>query len=82
MVLKIVNFKLYKLTILNSKDFMKKHYIKDNTMTESVLQKLHNYSIYPRDSEKNSNNGFVKIDNGTMGGTHWTCFHKKDKKIY
>ena len=26
--------------------------------------------------------GFVNIDNGRMGGTHWTCFVVKDKKSY
>ena len=28
-----------------------------------------------------SNQGFVIIDNGSLGGTHWTCFITKDKKI-
>ena len=44
-------------------------------MNEKELQKSHN--IYPRDSKKYSDERFVKIDNG---GTHWTCFHKKDNK--
>ena len=27
-----------------------------------------------------SDGGFVIIDNGSMGGTHWTCFIIKDNK--
>ena len=46
----------------------------DNTMNESELQRIYNYPIYPRDSKICTNEGFVKIDNGQMGGTHWTCF--------
>ena len=30
-----------------------------------------------------SDREFVKIDNGSQGGTHWVCFLKKDnKRIY
>ena len=47
-------------------------------MNESELQRFHNYSIYPRDSELFSDKGFVNIDNGSQGGTHWTCFYVKD----
>ena len=52
---------------------MKKHNLIDNTMTESDSQ-VYNDHIYPRESIKNIDKGFVKIDNGLMGGTHWTCF--------
>ena len=28
------------------------------------------------------NKGFVNIDNGEQGGTHWTSFHIKDNKSF
>ena len=59
---------------------MKKYNIKDDTMNESHLQKMYNCIIYPRDSEKFSNKGFVNIDNENLRGTHWTCFYVKDNK--
>ena len=49
-------------------------------MNESDLQKSYNYPIYPRDSKIYSDKGFVNIDNGAQGGTHWTCFIVKDNK--
>ena len=68
--------------ILNFKDFMKKYKLKNDTMNESQLQKIYNYPIYPRDSKIYSDKGFVNIDDGRMGGSHWTCFIKKDNKSY
>ena len=76
--------KLYKysnMKLLNFKDFMKKYNLKDNTMSESQLQRIYIYPIYPRDSEIYSDKGFVNLDNGSQGGTHWTCFILKDKKF-
>ena len=64
------------MKVLNFKDFMKKYNLKNDTMNESQLQKLYKYPIYPRDSKIHSDKGFVNIDNGTQGGTHWTCFYK------
>ena len=61
---------------------MKKSNLKDDTMNESQLQRVYNYSIYTRDSKIHSDKGFVNIDNGQMGGTHWTCFYIKDNKSY
>ena len=29
-----------------------------------------------------SDKGFVNIDNGSQGGTHWTCFTVKEYKSY
>ena len=49
-------------------------------MNESQLQRVYNYPIYPRDSKKYSDKGFVHIENGSMGGSHWTCFIVKDNK--
>ena len=51
-------------------------------MNESQLQKIYNYPIYPRDSKIYSDRGFVNIDNGSQGGTHWTCFIVLDNKSY
>ena len=51
-------------------------------MNESELQRVYNYPIYPRDSKIYSDKGFVNIDNGAQGGTHWTCFIVKDNKSY
>ena len=70
------------MKILNFKDFMKKYNLKDDTMNESQLQRIYNYPIYHRDSKIYSDKGFVNIDNGRMGGSHWTCFIVKDNKSY
>ena len=70
------------MKILNFKDFMNKYNVKNNTMNESELQRVYNYPINPRDSKNPSNIGFVFIDNGSQGGTHWTCFLVKDNKSY
>ena len=64
------------------KDFMKKYKLKDDTMNESQLQKIYNFNIYPRDSKLHSDRRFVIIDNGSQGGTHWTCFIVKDNKSF
>ena len=70
------------MKILNFKDFMKKYNLKNNTMNESELQRIFKYHIYPRDSKIHSDKGFVIINNGAQGGTHWTCFIIKDEKSY
>ena len=70
------------MKVLNFKDFMKTYNSKNDTINETQLQKIYNYTIYPRDSELNLDRGFVKIDNGSQGGTHWTCFIAKDNKSY
>ena len=61
---------------------MKKNKLKNDTMNESQLQKIYNYPIYPRDSKIYSNRGFVNIDDGRMGGSHWTCFVLIDNNSY
>ena len=33
--------------------------------------------MYPRYSKLCSEKGFVNIDNGSRGDSHWTCFIKK-----
>ena len=70
------------MKVLNFKDFMKKYKLKNNTMNESELQRIYKHPIYPRDSKIYSDKSFVNIDNGSQGGTHWTCFYIKDNKPY
>ena len=70
------------MTILSFKDFMKKYKPKNDTMNETELQRVYNYPIYPRNSKIYLDKGFVNIDNGSMGGSHWTCFIVKDNKSY
>ena len=50
--------------VLNLKQFMQKYNLKTQTMSESDLQKVYNYKIYPRDSKTTTDKGFVNIDNG------------------
>ena len=73
---------LIKTKKVNFTDFMKKHNIKDDTMNESLLQKIYNYPIYPTDSKIYSEKGFVNIDKGSQSGSHLSCFIVKDKKSY
>ena len=73
---------LINMKVLNFKDFMKKYNLKNDTMNESELQRVYNYPIYPRDSKIYSDRGFVNIDDGRMGGSHWTCFVVRDNKSY
>ena len=70
------------MKLLNFKDLMKKHNLKNDTMNESQLQKNFNYPIYPRDSKIYSDKRFVNIDDGSLGGSHWTCFLIKDNKSF
>ena len=70
------------MKILNFKDFMKKNNLKNDTLNESELQKINNYPLYPRDSKIYSDKGFVNIDDGSQGGTHWTAFYIKDNKSF
>ena len=67
---------------LNFEDFIKKYKLKDDTMNESELQIIYSYKIYPRGSKIYSDKGFINIDNGSKGGTHWTCFKVKNNKSY
>ena len=70
------------MKVLNFKDFMKKYNLEDDTMKESELKRFFKYPIYPRESKNYSDKGFINIDNGGMGGSHWTCFYKKDRRSY
>ena len=78
-----LKLKLFKMTILNVKDFMKKYNLKNDTMNESQLQRNYNNPNYPKDSIIYSDKRFVNIDDGSRFGTHWTCFIvKNDKSFY
>ena len=70
------------MMIIKIKDFMNKYNLKNDTMNGSDLQRVYNYNIHPRDSKFFSDKGFVNIDNGSQGGSHWTCFYNKDNKSY
>ena len=70
------------MKLLIFKHLMKKYSIKNNTMNESDVQRVNIYPIDPRDSKITSDRRFVNIDNGSIGGSHWTCFTIKDKKSF
>ena len=36
----------------------------------------------PRDSKILSDKGFINVNDGRKGGTHWTCFIVKENKSY
>ena len=74
--------RLTNMKVLKFKDFMKKYKLKNDTMDESQLQRIYNYPVYPRDSKIYSDKGFVNIDDGSQGGSNWTCFILKDNKSY
>ena len=61
---------------------MKKYNLKNETMNETDIQRVCNYPIYPRDSKIYSDKGFVNIDDGSMEGSHWTCFIVKVNKSF
>ena len=68
------------MNTINFKDFMKKYNLKNDTMNESLLQKISEAPIYPRDSRIDSDKEFGNIDDATQGGTPWCWFIIKDNK--
>ena len=70
------------MTLLNLEDFMKKIDFKNDSMNESQLRKIYIYPVYPRDSKKLSNEGFVDLDDDSRWGSHWVCYYMKDDKFY
>ena len=46
---------------------------KDNTMTESDLQRVYNYYVCLRDSKITTNKRFVNIGKRQLSDNHWTC---------
>ena len=77
-----MEIKLVKLIILSFEQFMQKEKLKNDTMNESELQRVYIYPTYPTDSKIYSDKKFVNVDNGSMGGTHWTCFYIQDNKPF
>ena len=61
---------------------MKNYNVKNDTMNENDLQIIYNYPVHPRVLKITTDKGFKYIDNGSLGGTHWTCFYIKDNKTY
>ena len=51
-------------------------------MDERELRRIYKNNKNPRDSKILTDTGFVRIDNGSEGGIHWTCFIVKDNKSY
>ena len=45
-----------------------------------ISKNVCNYNIYPRNSRIITDKGFINIDNGGKGDTHWTRLHIKDNK--
>ena len=76
------NYICINMKLLNFENFMKKYKLKNDTMNESQLQNVYNYPVYPRDSKIYSDRGYINIDNGSQGGTHWCAFYVKDRKSY
>ena len=70
------------MKLIKFKDFMKKDRLRNATMNESELQIVYKNYIHPRYSRFFTDRGFVNIDDGSQGGTHWTCFIKKDNTSY
>ena len=38
--------------------------------------------VYPRDSNLHSGKRFIKVDDGSQVGTHWTAFYIKNNKSF
>ena len=70
------------MSTFSLKFFLKNHDLKIDTMIESELQKFFNYLTYPRDSIIYSDEGFIKIDKGEQGGSHWCAFYVKNNKSH
>ena len=51
-------------------------------MNETEIQGVSNNPMYPRNSKLYSDKGFVNVDNGSQGGTHWCCFIVKDNNSF
>ena len=78
--MKLLKLKLFELILPSFKDFMEKNSLQSDTLKESVLQRVYNYRIYSRGSKIHLDKGFLIVDSGGMGGTHWCCFLVKCKK--
>ena len=68
------------MTTPNLKNSMKKFNLKNDAIIESELQGVLNCQICPRDSKLITEEGYIIIDNGSMGGCQWTSLVLEDKK--
>ena len=59
---------------------MEKNKLETDTLNETDLQRVYKYPTNPGDSKYYSGKRYVNLENGSMGGTHWTCFIVKDKE--
>ena len=53
--------------------------MKVESRSESECEQVFSDNIYTKDSLFTSEKRLVNVENGQMGGTHWTCFYIKDK---
>ena len=51
-------------------------------MNENGIKRACIYPLHSRDSKITTPKGFVNIDNGQMGETHWTSFYMKQSKLF
>ena len=51
-------------------------------MNEPELQRVYKYHKYSKGSRLFSVRGLAEVDNGSEGGTHWTCFIIKENESY
>ena len=68
------------MTIFILKFFLQKINLTNNTKNESQLQNICNYPIHPIGSKISSDKRFVNIHKGSMDGSHWVFYYKKDNK--
>ena len=61
---------------------MKEDKVRNATMIAFEIQRYYIYPVCPRDSKIDSDKDFNDIDNGSMGGSHWSCFYIKDNKSF
>ena len=59
------------MRLLNFKVFVKQNNMKNDTMHKSDIERAFNY---PKNSKTYSDEGFVNIENGSIGGSHWVKF--------
>ena len=70
------------MTTLNSEVNMKKNNLKNYTMIKTDMKKLISFVFVQKISILITDKCFADIDNGSMGGNHWTCFYKKDNNLF
>ena len=69
------------MEVLYFKDFMKKYKLKNDIMNESILQRIYNYKIYPRDSKIITDKGFVNYRQWLSRRNSLELFFYKREKI-